>query len=857
MAPALNQRIRFVIDGQNIGEVVIPIIQGSSAATAAYNWQIPELSNAAEITWRTLAGATGKVPIPQGITKDYTFQAMADSDNKYEEINENNNLSPEKTLTAYIPYDRMVIYVQITDILGGVPGAEVKLNTASGETAAVLSDENGWCSFTGVTAGQCTLTVTKEGYETLSESFTTEDGTIQYTKYYNMQRTSDTPIYCGNDSDNDLVSDENEVLYGLKPNDADTDKDGIIDGKDLSPLINPIEPTFLYLQKVGMVRLDQPIEACGLDGWVEVWDMDFHLSSLSNELVYSRTYEDQGTRKSTMNQETYQRAVNKLFQSEKLKSYKIKDIGPKDLNIGNKEYTHDYNAEDTEIFPADALHRTEYRFYYDYLTDYQTVSLKNFEEICFPSNDDCLNYLLLPLKLKDGCSHKYSIQFVQSGLAEKIFHNSDSDYQELGFQYSFYKTDNFDDDNNIPYCQGIALVDTDGSDLFSFSVEIPAGHIPSGTDSSYLKLTPIWIENNQGSDKIFAANIYWDITGITREVIIEEQTDGSCKTLKEHFGSVEGFNNPIMSYQDILSYENSSKSKTTENWAGMVFYNPDAPEDEKYRIVEMQLKILSYVDKTVSTTAKVFSCVEKGVTEVKKVSKIENLPESYWIRQPKYNAVLAGLSVAQGAVAIYTDGLEAWKAYKEGDTITCVYYSAKAAGAVADTTVALASISKNVVAWSAKTGRFAKLACDEVGIALAAIMGGIEVIYYTLKYGETEDAIQQNAYKEKMSAACFDTAFSFVGIAYAPFIAFQVTWTIGVELYRLVCGNDLAYSVASSPSKAIVFIIYYWTEQVPSQIAEPAYNSIRNDLIESIKEENDTGKIFGRPYISVFIDPQI
>lgn len=859
---AKNVKVRFEMDGKTEGEAIASSIQGASAGEAVFSWKIPASENLAQLPWTNLEGKPGKLPLPEGISKEVNLRVEVDPDKTYDDSNRDNNLVENKKINVFLPYDKFVVYVRASDILGGVPGASMELsskgNNASSQASSIkataLSSDDGWCTFTGVPAGSYTITIKKDGYFDLVYQASTSAGNISRTHNLDFKRKSNYVSMVSQDSDNDLLSDEYETLYGTDKNKEDTDGDGIIDGKDISPLLNPSEPSAHYLQKKGMVRLEQPVAAYGLDGWTEVWDMDLSISSMSDKLVYSKTEEETGTRKSKMDQETYKKAINRLYEDEKLKAYKMKNITPADIHYGGTEMKSDKKAEDSYIFPADHFHRTEYRFYYDYLSDYQLAYLKNTEEILFPSNDSYYAYYLMPVRLKQSKGHTFSIQFTQNGLASTMYYNNDKDYSDIGFQYSFYENSNFDDDDNKIFWQGMALADTDDINQFTFSINIPAQNATYST--AWLKITPVRITRKGNNQTYSPLYMSWNITGITREVVLSSDDSGNSKALKEEFPNMEGLNSDVMEYSYAMTFgSQSSKARTFEGWAGLVSFDGSKGKNdpERFRFTDLTLKILSYADKGTGGADKVFNVIEKIVLVVNKKKEITDLDKTHWARQTNYGTVLAGFEVAQGIVTIYTDGVEAWKAYKEGDNIACVYYSAKGLAAGANTAYKLATISKNVVAWSGKMGRFSKLASDKVGVGIAIATGVIETSYNIARWSTTDDPIRKSAYGEKVFESMLDTVLSSVAVVYAPLIAFQLTWTIGIEIYGYFVGNDLAYRVAHSPPSAVTFIVKYWAEGIPSQIASDAYDSIKEDYIDYIANINT----FGAPFIAVFIDPEL
>ncbi len=851
-----NAVVRFMVDGATAGDATIPVVGGSGAGVATLDWRIPDGSALGSTPWAELTGTPGKIPLPSRVTHDFAVSAVADPEQRVAESDEDNNAAAPVTMTVTVPNDKKVVYVGLTDILGAVPAATVVLQAADGTSAQTVTGDDGWCCFTGVPAGAYTVSVSKEGYKSQSASGQAGGQSAVYYQRLVMERTGDVVGLTQNDRDYDLLSDELELLYGTNPDDPDTDDDGVIDGKDLSPLVDPVEPQFESLQKVGMLRLDQPVAAYGLDGWCEVWDMDWSFSTMSDTLVLSQTYDSNGTRASTMSQDNYRSAVDRLYASSGLKSWAIKDVTPQEIGYEDTELRADGTPEDSWTYPADHFHRTEYRFYYDYVTDYQLVSLKNDSEMLYPSADSFFRYLLFPVQQLTGHTQSYKFQFTQPGLADQIQANPDGSYHELGMQYAFYGSDQFDDDSDLPFAQGMVLVDTDGSDRFDFAITLPAEL--ATVASAYLKITPVWVSKaaNNPDASVAPVTLAWDLTGLQRDVVYSQDAEGNSSVGSDYPASVAGFGQPVRSLAQSRALESDPQTRATTDWSGFVTSDPDAPDGQQITAVESDVKILSYVAKGIGGAGSGISVlVEKVVKSKTKAKKIEDLPQTHWVRGAKYNGVLMGFKAASGVVTLFSNGKDAYVAFRDGDKITGTYYVAKGIVSVGETAYSMAEVSKNIVAWGGKTGRFAKLANDKVAVGLAVAVGTVEIGYNLAKWKATSDPIKKSAYFESTFTAAIDTVLGMVSAVYGPqMLAFQVTWMVGNEIvFRFFGGDAIAYEVAKSPASAIVFIAKYWGEDVPSQLAEAAYDAVEGRLMELLKGMDE----FGKPFIPVFVDPAL
>lgn len=676
---------------------------------------------------------------------------------------------------------------------------------------------------------------------------------------FNSQ-TNGNFVYSDTDTDNDGMPDTVEVLNGTNPNDNDSDNDNVLDGEDLSPLINPAEPGFNDLQKVGMIRIKQPIQAWGLDGWVK----KYHKNALCN-LIFDAEYETTGTKKSTMDQTHYKAALNKVFEPDNFVAYKMENITPADIDVGDTEQWHDKDSEDNAFFEATCYVKpSQYEFYYDYITDYQLAYLKNKTERKYPSDTDYFRYILQQIKLTTYKEQFISFQFTDANMYAAMYDTDATHYKMPAFQYAFYSNENFNADTNVPYYEGIAMTNPEStSGRFSASLHIPKAKNTHST--AYLKITPMWITKNGYPVSYDPMVPSWDIIALTRSTVIAQDDLGNSKTITEEFGNFGTLNNIPLTASYFGDKRTSSDYQTKTEWMGIITKDSNNTTTP-YTVIDTIHKIEKYASRAGTIVSTAVTYVENAAQELKKVDKIEKLPETHWARSPKYNAAIAGLGVATGIVSIATNGEEAWKAIKNGETADIIYYSTKTVIGGVQTASALAQIAQRTVGYAGKASRFAKLTTDGFAAGLAVAIGVAEVSYDIYKLANTSDPIAKAAYTEKIGADVIDTEIS-IGAVFAPqVLAFQVTWTLGAEIYSWFFGQDFAYSVAKSPGKALVFLAeYFFTDAIPSDLATLAYNSIRGDC----PDENDITKCTGiigqirrlndvqLPYLNLFIDPDV
>lgn len=651
------------------------------------------------------------------------------------------------------------------------------------------------------------------------------------------------------DSDQDLVPNNIEEFNGTDPNNPDSDGDGVNDGKDLSPLINPDQPSWNTLQKKGMIRIEQPVLAYGLDGWVDIYERYVQIWPPKTYMKKVAFKEDDGTKKSIMDAEHYKKALNKLFSDDKFTCYKIEDKTGADFAVGNQELKHDYKAEKSAIYEEGFFTPKRYEFYYDYLSDFQLAYLKNSEEIRYPSESEYFKYLLYPVRLYQNKEQIIALQFKDSQIYNELYDNGSNDYKLPGFLYTFYRDNNFDDDNNAPLLKdNFVLANLIDNNTFEVRFTLPAEK--AITFNSYLKITPVWIIKKSSKVDYKPMNVNWDVTALTREVIILK-TNNTEKIITLEYKNFENLGVEQPSVEDILA-KPSTKNKIET--VKMLSKNPAAPENERYTDLEAMIKSSSYIEKTYGILNNVFSVTETIIVKSNKVKEITDLPKTHWARQTDYNKAVGIVAIAQGVVSVVTNGLQVWTAYKNGEKIEVAYYSAKATISGTTSVANVVKVTENTVGYAGKAGRLAKLTTKKAGVALALATGTVEISYNLYKYNTTNDNILKSAYAENISACMVDTGISVASVFSPHVLAMQATWMIEIEIYGFIFGENFAYKVAKSPGQAAVFLAqYFFTTDVPSQMAQTAYTVCRDDLLNQIKLLNEVPL----PYLTFFVDPNI
>jgi len=676
---------------------------------------------------------------------------------------------------------------------------------------------------------------------------------------------ADTDAEVPVDSDGDSIYDDDEPLYGTSASDPDSDDDGVLDGEDLSPMINPGEPDLLSMQKIGMIRIEQPIKAYGLDGWAEKWNLDIDYACrwgicipVGSELVKKADYEDEGTKKSTMNQTEYKKALNTVFADSHFTAYKMEDIEPMDIGVQDTELTHDNDEERGLTYPASYLHPNEYRFFYDDLTDYQLAYLKNNTEIKYPDDDNYFQYYLYPVKLQTGKEQSFSMQYADSGMYQALTYTDDTHYKVPGFLYAFYASDDFNSDTNTPYREGLAMGLIEKENQFMATFRLPEDQATRGT--SWIKITPVWVQKNGSSTSYLPMDPNWDITGITRDVVYLKDDAGNSKTVSEEFSSFDGWNTTPKSMASFTGNQTAAGYTAQTEWMGIIKKDPDA-EGSEYTVMDVTQTVITYLSIGVDALDTAASYTESMVQASNGVDDLDDLPDGHWAKSAKYSNATNVVGAAGGIITMVTNGDQAWTAWKDGDYVDVAYYSFQAAGGALDTATAMVQIAEKSFGYAGKATKLSKLGCKKAAAGIAVAVGVVEVSYDIYKYSQTNDPILQTAYAENIASDAIDTGISVAAVFSPHTLVFQLTWTAEAEIYALIFGEDFAYQVAQSPGSAAVFLTeYFFTDIIPSQMAEAAYLDARggtedddSGLLDQIENENAVQL----PYMSIFIDPDL
>ncbi|RLE29444.1 hypothetical protein DRJ27_04640, partial [Candidatus Acetothermia bacterium] len=370
---------------------------------------------------------------------------------------------------------------------------------------------------------------------------------------------------------------------------------------------------------------------------------------------------------------------------------------------------------------------------------------------------------------------------------------------------------------------------------------------------SYLKLTPVWIEKEGYAISYAPMLPRWDITGIARETVYLQDSLGNSQILSEELPGFDGLNSPVLPANMFAAPSASPGApdvNTFSEWTGVIQRDANA-EDDAISVLEVLRTTWTGFTWIAGNVKEVFSFATATVKSAYRVEKLDQLPKGHWARSLKYKKATAGISTVTGVISIVTNGHELWKAAKEGEWVEVGYYALKTAAAGAETAPDMVEIAEMTLGYSGKATKLGALSAKKAQVGLAIAVGVIEVTYDFYKLATTDDPILQQAYLEDVGANILDTGLSVAAVFCPEVLVIQVVWTVEVEVYSLIFGEDFAYEVARSPGKAAVFLWEYETG-VPSQFAQEAYEEAEEGLRKEISNCN-TLQALG--YICVFVDP--
>lgn len=621
------------------------------------------------------------------------------------------------------------------------------------------------------------------------------------------------------DTDDDGMSDYDETqIYGTNPFLDDTDSDGIGDGTDLQPLVNAENIAWSDEYLPGLVRFEQEYRVYGLKGRSEIWD--YHYNWLGEYTGKTKAYSGtQGTRNSSITNSKVMDIINDYYGGS--------DYSP----ISN---TKTNNWENTDIYYSsrgdDGWHRRKYIIYYSELVEMRDVKFKNKQAIRRQDliSNEMPYFAVLPISLTLNKKQSLIIQYKIDQVDDYSHHTDDQHYAMPAFMYSLYPSNNFNSDSNSAKYSNLAFateIDTDWRyNYYQVEVKIPADE--ANVSSLYLVLYPIHVVKNgaeTSKQRVDARSI--GIAAYAKKIYVSD-----TKEMTLAYGSISSLNGPIPS---TSSFNNADFVQETP--VQLAEKKKPEGEAEAYEITTGK-----NVDRIIKAAGVVKTLTESIVTATAKVAKIDDLPDTHWLKSAKYAQVGEAFTVASAGAVLATDGVESFVAFREGNTIKGTVYAAKTGLGV------LKEVSTLSIA--AKSGALKALGSVKGQAVLTIVIGSIQVGWNLWEASQTDDEIKKMKCYEGASAAAIDAGISVIPV-YGQVI--QGSWTVAIAVFELISPPDeFTKAVCSSPGSAITFVFeYFFTNAIPSAVAEHAIKYAAGEVVSTVNAFNNSGQP------TIFVEP--
>ena len=838
MVPVIDCPVVFVVNNQEVARELV-LIPSNTAISVEKEYEVPLIESAEPES--TL--------VSEEITS-LSYQVFIDPENTISKSRAGKDKTEELIIPVYQLPENRTVSISVKDGIVRVNSAEVVLLMDEKNMMEGKTNVEGICIFEGATSGIYDLFISKPGYKTISKKI--EIGKNEYSKEVTINKffKKDYSSILGTDLDRDYIRDSREEIHNTSAIEEDTDKDGLPDGVDISPLINPTNPNWIEKQKPGMINFKTPAKAYGMEGTAE----SYFRNPVTKALVLSEMYKDEDVLNSKMEEVNIADSINRMFNEI---GFSVRNIGEIDLQkegIVDEEIVEYNMLGNSFIIPSSSLHPVEYRFYYDYIKKFKTVDIKNSEELLLPLNAEHFRYLWYPIKIKNGYEQRLSMQFIDSTTYDAIFYEDDLNYKIPALMYSLYKSDDFENEINNPYYENTAVIMIQDKGILSVDLDIPkevAIH-----EDSFIKITPVWISKNDTQSEIKPLNPNFDFKGITKSIVYKNETYESI-SLTQEYKSFRDLNVRVIEPEELELFSGAPGYEKEEIQYSVLSYDPHNLSD-KYLFAEVIKTVVSYATTENGEFNSVVNSNKSSVFNMEKFSDLDSYKGSFFsndiFNDEKYDEIFADIEGLTEPFSIGFSEDEAWIVRNENGVINADYYSQYVFGL------------KNVlvIEYSGKVGEL------NSGIKLPDIFSGkgqdifAELICITEKdffmnnAEKTEDIFLKQAYEKLVKKGLYKGMWSVVlsqnntdplsNISYLDSVLVE-SEVLEQECKKLLSDQAENYYNSSRYDDFEHFIL----GDIPYNVSESAYVSLRNNLFKVINHNNNTGL----PYISIFVEPEI
>lgn len=684
------------------------------------------------------------------------------------------------------------------------------------------------------------------------------------------------------DRDNDGLTDAEEAFFGTDPDDPDTDDDGILDGRDLAPLVGanaygPFESMF----PVGAIHTEQDYAVCGLFGrskvekWVFGWDT---------------TYTgDKSTRSSTI---TKQAVMDDLASRGQTSDFVAIGADAK----GTLEKFDGHRFQKTVVY-------SRYTIDYDFKKQTYGVAFRNRVPTMVRDGQGLPHSVrVLPLRVEGGKASTLIAQFSLDKAADRFQDGTDS-YVVPAISYQVFDGRDLMASNVVH--DDVASAAVLHANAYEVRMPLP---VPSGTAAREwtVVVTPVWVAKAGATTTVTAIDaphlrigaiahdqeqavspdrttrlmaVVADVSGLTADMR-REAARASFGHATTQTRTVIQKSGPSTAREWTLSIASATAAiaktgigvliqtgeHTTWSKSGDLASLMSAEDAQRYGAILEQLQRVENASLAVIHGMTAVVAAQQGDTVKATLYAARSLTEAFRAMGDT-ELIRAGAAAA----AFATDLYEAMGAFRKGDNLRGGLYVAKASVALLSLFDSEAAAAGTAVLGAATSGLQAyqafKQGDDVLGLVhvargagslaryffqgqsiagipaasvITAALGIVDVGYNIYRATQTQDPILKQRFIEDAVASALDTAIFLIPTV-GPII--QAVWQVGWTALTLIFPDLAKHRMFRSPGAFLTFVgQVFFTNSIPSAYAEQAYEEAAKKLIGLVEAMQNGGQ---------------
>jgi hypothetical protein len=685
------------------------------------------------------------------------------------------------------------------------------------------------------------------------------------------------------DTDNDGLTDDQELFFGTDPRNPDTDGDGIIDGRDLAPLYGagaygPFETQYPR----GAVATSQEYRVCGMYGRskVEKWAFGWNTT-------YTGT---KATRSSDIQKaQVLKDMADKTAQSD----YVV--VGADEKGPLSTFDTHEYKK--TVVY-------SRYTIDYDFKSQQYDVafrnriatSLRDGKQATFATRN-------FPVHVEAGHDSTVIVQFSIDKGADR-YSETPTAYTIPAVTYQvFAGTDLM---GSALVLDDVATAATLNPDAYEVRLPLPALKGTGGADWTVV-LTPVWVSKSGQAaasvEAIDAGNLR--IGAVAHDMGLVKAAD-SMQRVTAVFQDLRSTATDLRKAAAAASFaQATTQTKTViqkaKTQTGLEFTLSLVRSTAALAKTGVGLLIQTGEHTTFSKSGDLLSLLTPDEARryqafVDTLLKVENasmavvhgyqavvaIQQGDTIRAVLYGArsateafLLIGDSeivrAGAAAAAFASDAYDALQAFRGGDNLRGGLYVLRASASLISAfdsklggaaSAILSAGTNGIAAYNAfkqgdtvlglvnvahGTGALARyffandsIAGLPVGSVITAALGVVDVGYNVYLATQTHDPILRQRYVEDAVAAALDTAIMLIPTV-GPVI--EAVWQIGYTALTMIFPDLAKYRMFRSPGAFLTFVgQVFFTNEIPSAYAEDAFNEAADALAKKVDALQQNGE---------------